>query len=221
MSSTSRQAPDRFQNRVLRHSTEIVILLIAAWIGFRIYAADISGKAMADRERRAVEIMRAIHAGEQSAIAGTLGRMAWLSELVEKAPADTVLRKLTAVDAMPVQGVEVFKSRDYYFALYLVDPDLDDTRAFSRAMAKSSEVGKRGYGAFAWPVNYSDGSQWAFAIDHRGRLLGSWNHKATLDGFKAPFPPTANPLKDYNQAVRDSGDSEWFLFDDLGAIAEQ
>ena len=35
-------------------------------------------------------------------------------------------RKLTPVDGVPIPNVEVFKSRDYYFALYLVDPDLDD-----------------------------------------------------------------------------------------------
>lgn len=204
--------------RLLRRSCEWLVLLTVAFVVARIVGAHQSGESMADRERRAIEVLKAIHSAQREAVATIGTRFLWLSELRERSGEGSALARL-ATQTSPDPKVEVFRVRGYYVALYLVDPVKNDGRAWSRAGAESDHVGKSGFGAFAWPEEYQDGTQWAFYVDHRGSLLGSWNHKATFDGFQAPFPPTANPLKDFHQAERDDANSEWFLFDDvLGEI---
>lgn len=217
---------------MLRRSCEWLVLLTVAFVVSRIVGAHHEGQAMADRERRAIEALKAIHSAQRDAVTTIGTRFLWLSELVERggatatppagegdrASAATPLSRL-ASHPSPDPKVEVFRVRGYFVALFLSDPVKNDGRAWAPSAAESDEVGQAGYGAFAWPEEYQEGSQWAFYLDHRGSLLGSWNHKAQFDGFQAPFPPIANPLKDYNQAKRDDANSEWFLFDDvLGEI---
>jgi hypothetical protein len=211
--------PPPLNERIFRFSAEIAMLLAVAFIAFRIYSSTIDGGQMADRERRALEVLRAVHGAQRDAIAAGSPRFLWLSELREKSPAGSPLDRLTVHAAVPSPKVDVFRVRGYLVALFLNDPVREDGRAYATAAAESPEVGATGFGAFAWPEEYHEGTQWAFYVDQRGILLGSWNHKRAFDGFEAPFPSPSNPLKDYLEGKRNGDDSEWFAFDEvLGEI---
>ncbi len=208
-----------FLERLGRYSTEISVLVILTWIGFHILGAETQGRSMADRERRAYDVVRAIHQGEQAAIGTTGTRFLFLSELIEKSPETSPLRRLTRAEDCPNANVEVYRIRGYLVTVFLNDPIRNDGRAWSPKGAESKEPGTTAYGAFAWPENYQEGTQWAFFVDHRGTVLGSWNHKGAFDGYHSPFPPTINPGKDFREADSQSKTSEWFPFDDvLGEI---
>lgn len=211
--------PPSFSSRLGRRTCEILVVLTVAFVALRIVGARSDGTAMANRERHATDTLKAIHAAQRDAIALLGTRFLWLSELRERAAPDSPLAKLFVHTAAPDPKVEVFRVRGYLVALFLTDPTRNDGRAWSRAGAESDHAGEAGFGAFAWPEEYAEETQWAFYVDHRGQLLGTWNHKAAFDGFEPPFPPVVNPLKDFNQARRDDGSSEWFLFDEvLGEI---
>jgi hypothetical protein len=226
--AATNNGPKTILERLGRYSTEILVIAILSWIGFRILGAETQGRAMADHERRAFEVIRAIHLAERDAIAAGGPRFLFLSELVQQAgetasqegkEKDSPLRRLVRVPTPTAPQVELYRVRGYLVALFVNDPVRNDGRAWSMGGAESKLPGTMAYGAFAWPETYQEGTQWCFFIDHRGTILGSWNHKALFDGLKPPFPPTANPGKDFREADSQNKTLEWFPFDEfLGDI---
>ncbi len=204
-------APGRLDlpERLRLHVVELLVLVAVGFIAARILLPRTAGARVLAREARVLDTLRAIHDAEREAAAA--GRTRWLSELVADAPPASPLRDL--VRRPPVADVELYERDDYLFALHVVDPGRSDDRAWSEAMATSTDA-SAGYAAFAWPARYGRDAQWAFFIDQRGKLLGSWNHAGLLDGTEEPFPPAAHPLRDYLSARKEGEDSEWFLFDE-------
>lgn len=206
----------RWQEHVRSHVVELLIVGVLVFLGARLVMPFVTGERVAAREREVGEVLRAIHAAEQQAHGGESGRFRWLSELVAAAVPGDPLAALRPL-ATPAEQVEAFTGMDHVFVLFVGDPGRNDDRAWSPAAA-TDQAGASGYGAFAWPLDAGDDVQWAWYVDHRGKLLGSWNHDQLFDGFEPPFPPAAHPLRDYFQAQREGEDGAWFLFESLAEI---
>lgn len=201
---------ERLRNRVV----EILALAVVAFIVVRITMPRYEGRRELAREAHVLDVLRSIHDGETE-VSSDGAPMKWLSELVAAAPPASALRTLAPRPATP--EVELFESSGYLFALYVVDTGRSDDRAWSKRQS-TGESTARGYAAFAWPARYGRDGQWAYFIDQRGKLLGSWNHSGLFDGTNPPFPPTAHPLRDYLSARKEGDDSEWMVFSDLPEI---
>ncbi|MFG0318926.1 MAG: hypothetical protein ACF8XB_16760 [Planctomycetota bacterium JB042] len=201
--------PERLRLRVV----ELLVLVAVGFIVARVALPRSTGARVLAREARVLDTLRAIHEAERDAVAA--GGTRWLSELVTAAPPASPLRLLER--RPPVADVELFERDDYLFALHVLDSGRSDDRAWSEGMATGTER-PPAYAAFAWPLRYGRDAQWAFFIDQRGKLLGSWNHAGLFDGTEEPFPPAAHPLRDHLSAKKEGEDSEWFLFDELEEI---
>ncbi len=206
-----------WKERILFHTGELILAAAACFMIVSIVSSTSTGAGMAKREDRITRALSKIHDAEIHALEES-GHFKFLSELpelsrepifrdfrVEKAP-----RKSAKGDLPPV---ELYTAQDYYFALYLADPARGDDRAWSREQAGGgADVGTKGYGVFAWPRRYREETQWAYYLDHRGKLLGTWNLTQLLDGTNEPFPPIAHPLRDFMNAQKSGDDSEWLEF---------
>ena len=192
---------------------EIGVALALTFVIVRIVMPRSDGAEVLAREAAVLETLREVHAA-QSAGHAAESTMRWLPQLVADAARGS---RLAALAPVGDDGVDLFLADGYYVALYVADPGRPDDRAWTSSQA-SAEAGAHGYGVFAWPETYGRGTQWAFFVDHRGKLLGSWNHAGLLDGKQEPFPPTAHPLRDYLAAKQDGEDAEWLLFTDVGEI---
>jgi len=192
---------------------EVLVAAAILFIAARIAAPRTSGEEVLAREATVLEVLQEIHAAQLAAHEdGTVSR--WLPGIVRDA---AVGSRLAEVVAVPNERVDLVEVGEYLVALYLVDPAYADDRAWTEG-AGGAEAGRRGYGAFAWPKRYATDSQWAFFVDHRGKLLGSWNHAGLFDGVNEPFPPNAHPLRDYLSGKQEGEDAEWVLFSDCGEI---
>ncbi len=191
------------------------MIAIVGFVVFRIYRPISDGARVIADEHAVLAVLREIHAAETAAKRGPSQSFATLAELVAAAPPGSAL---AAVVEEPAPGVDLYRVDGYLVALFLNDPDRNDDRAWKRSEARSPRAGRLGYGCFAWPAVYDSTTQWAFYVDHRGRLLGSWNHAGLYDGRQGQFPPTSNPLGEYFAAKKEGEDAEWFLFESLHEI---
>ncbi len=209
--------PREWKERLLFRSGEVLLCGAAVFVLISVVASSWKGGTMARREARLVKQMKGIHDAEARAMEQGQ-HFRFLSELPEIGREalfrDFEPAKVPKRDQAPnAPTVELYTAQDYYFAVYLADPAKGDERAWSRANAGDPEVGTKGYGVFAWPRRYREETQWAYFLDHRGRLLGSWNLNQLLDGTNEPFPPTSHPLRDFMTAQKSGDDCPWIEFD--------
>lgn len=201
---------------VYRHSVWILIALATAFIGVRISRPEARAAATLQRETEVRAAMAALHDSQLAHFAaGDPHRCSSLAEVVAASPPESPLRHFKLGE---YAGADVLEGHGYYLTMYLVDAGRDDDRAWSRRQA-SADAGQRGYGLFAWPMHYSSETQWAFFVDHRGWLLGTWNFEGRFGGLADPFPPPEHPLREYQDSLKSGAEPEWFLFrSDLGEI---
>ncbi len=204
-------------DRLWRHSVPVAGALVLLLVLVRSCTPQIDGAEAVRREQAALALLQAIHQAQLEAAKSGPQTLLWLDEICAAAPQDSPLRELAVVETR-VPGVDLRAHSGYYLALCLHDPGRTDDRAWSRALAASPAAGTRGYSAFAWPEEYGPATQWAFFIDHRGKLLGTWNHRGLFDGQQDPFPPTAQPLRDYLIARKEGTEAQWFVFAELEEI---
>lgn len=206
-----------------RYSVWILILAVGAFLGYRVIQPRTVAAAVLGKETRVLDLIRAIHSAQGDAIRSPDACARSLGELSrgDRGPA-LIGGVLDGFDLQSREGVEYLRGEGYLIAMYRVyTPDAmrDVDRTWSTE-ALDEEAGAAGYGLFAWPEEYSIRSQWAFHVDHRGHLLGGWNHQGLLNGFSDPFPPLVNPLREYQNAVRRGDDGEWFIFDEKNPLDE-
>lgn len=205
--------PLGFRER-MRHSMVWLLMAgLAAFLAWRIAQPGRIASRVRASERAALVALRTIHRAQVDAYAEA-GACLPLARVF-----DRHREELAGFSLETVEGVDLLRGHRYLIALWISAP-ADSAQDSDRIWNAKAPVGAgmRGYGAYAWPEKYGRESQWAFFVDHRGRLLGGWNHNGLLDGTSAPFPPTVNPLYEYNLAVRRGEDGEWFLFEDLGEV---
>lgn len=207
-----------FLELLSRHVVEIGVAAAIAVIAWRLADGRAEGLETASWEHQAERTLKAIHRAEQEAKRSE-GRYLLLSEILERAGAAASLGALH-LDPAAADGVDLGRVGGYFVAVAIDDPASDDGRAWSQADRATAAAGRASYAAYAWPVEYAERSQWAYFVDRRGFLLGSWNHDALFDGTKEPFPPELNPLKDYLAAERAGKDAEWFVFADPAQLGE-
>lgn len=198
-------------------------MALAVFLGYRVIQPRSVAAAVLGKETRVLDLIRAIHSAQGDAIqsADACGRS--LGELArgKRGPA-LVGGVLDGFDLQSRGDVEYLRGEGYLIAMYRVyTPDaMRDVDRTWTTEPGDLDAGSAGYGLFAWPEEYSIRSQWAFHVDHRGHLLGGWNHQGLLDGFSDPFPPLVNPLREYQNAVRRGDDGEWFIFDEKDPLEE-
>lgn len=202
-----------------RNSVQLAMVVLAVFVIFRLINPALAGNRVAERERLVLRIMEEIHRSQvEQAKSGAPG-LSNLLQLRESAAAGSLLKTDSAIAESPDRAVEVLAVDGYLFALGLADPDNPAGRSWSYLESGSEKAGRDGYSLFVWPARYGEESQWVFYIDHRGKLLGSWNHSGLLDGYSRSFPPAVHPLRDYLAAKKEDKDAEWFLFKALNEVA--
>lgn len=204
-----------------RNCIWIMIAALAVFLGYRvIHPRHVAAEVIA-HEQRVVRLLRAIHNAQLVAYQSETGGARSLGDLVQGRGGDPLPPDDLRGFALETQrGVELLRGEGYLIALYRAYLP-DSARKNDRTWASTpgdAFAGAAGYGAYAWPEEYSADSQWAFHVDHRGQLLGGWNHSGLLNGLSDPFPPAVNPLREYQTAVRSGDTGEWVLFDGAGTL---
>lgn len=204
-------------DRLRGQTVWLLIALVAAFLVYRVVQPSRVAATVLAHESRVLAVLRAIHDAQKAALAPEGGARA--RSLRDIALADTsgvfdgfVLRREGDVDLLQGDGYLVALAQSY-------PPEA--SRPAERTWTSQGadpDAGSTGYAAYAWPASYSIECQWAWFIDHRGRLLGGWNHQGRLDGTEPPFPPAVNPLRELNNAAREGEDGDWFVFEDRGEI---
>ena len=206
------------KGRLRQHSVELAVLVLSIFVIYRILVPLAEGEASFNREQRVVQLLREIHKAQVKVAAEGGERLLWLDELIRQSKPGTLLREAQSSTAPEAPEVDLISLDGYYVALNLTDTGREDDRAWSRSLSVADDVGTEGYSAFGWPVEYGPGYQWVFYIDGRGKLMGSWNHLGEFDGLKEPFPPQAQPLRDYLTAEKDGKDASWFQFKSMPEV---
>jgi hypothetical protein len=203
-----------WSERLVARAAELLIVALLVFLGVRITGAVATGRDAAAIEVEIRRTVAAIHQAQARSVAGH-GRFASLAELCAEAPADSPLAELRRVPAEA--EVDLFAASGYLFALYRIDAAGDSAR---RVWTSNADGPGAGYGAFAWPEEVSARTQWAYFVSNRGKLLGSPNLHAEMNGTAPPFPPAANPLRDHLRSRKEGEDGSWFLFEDLAEITQ-